>query len=118
MKLKKFQNQKINWKQLGFVSGWIICVSTLFVTLGFVGKEKSNIRCKGVDINISDENGNEFITKNDVLDLLNSKGKQPVGKAMNDINIGLLEKLINSNPFVANAEVFSTIDGEVNIDIR
>lgn len=118
MRLKKFKNPKINWKRLWFISGWIVCISTLFVTLGFVGKEKSSIRCKSIAINISDENGNEFITDNDVRDLLNSSGKQPVGKRMNDINIGLLEKLVNSNPFVANAEVFSTIDGEVNIDIR
>src|SRR5258705_1950411 len=108
MKLKKFKKPKITWKRLAFISGWVICISTLFVTLGFVGKEKSNIRCKSITINISDENGNEFITDNDVLDLLNSSGKQAVGKRMNDINIALLEKLVNSNPVVANAEVFST----------
>ncbi len=117
MRIKKFKQQKINWKRLGFVFGWIICLSTLIATLGFVGKEKSNIKCKSLAVHISDENGNEFITKTDVLDLLSSKGKQPIGKRLNDINIGMLEKLINSNPFVANAEVFSTIDGEVNIDI-
>lgn len=108
----------INWSRLLSVSGWVISISALFLTLGFVGKEKNSVKCKTVSINISDDSGNEFITKNDVLDLLNSKDKQPVGKAMNDINIGLLEKLVNTNPFVANAEVFSTIDGEVNIDIR
>jgi cell division protein FtsQ len=117
MRLKKFKLQKINWKRLSFVFEWIICVSTLIGTLGFIGKEKSNIKCKSLAVHISDENGNEFITKTDVLDLLNSRGKQPLGKKLNDINIGMLEKLINSNPFVANAEVFSTIDGEVNIDI-
>jgi len=118
MRLKKLKKPNVNLKRLWSVSGWVICVSTLLVTLGFVGTEKSTIRCKSIAINISDENGNEFITAHDVLDLLNSNGKQPVGKRMGDINIGLLEKLVNSNPFVANAEVFSTIDGEVNIDIR
>jgi cell division protein FtsQ len=118
MRLKRLKRPKINWKRLGFLFGWVISISTLLVTLGFVAKEKSNIKCKKVVILISDEEGNEFITKNDVLDLLNSNGKHPVGKTISDINIGLLEKLVNSNPFVANAEVFSTIDGEVNIDIR
>jgi cell division protein FtsQ len=118
MKLKKFKEPKINWTRLWFVWGWIISISALFLTLGFVGKEKNSVKCKVVSISITDESGNEFITENDVLDLLNSNGKQPVGKTMNDINIGLLEKLVNSNPFVANAEVFSTINGEVNIDIR
>lgn len=118
MKLKKFKKPKINWKHLWSVSSWVISVSGLLVVLGFVGKEKSTIKCKDVRIHISDENDNEFITKNDVLDLLNSKGKQPVGKPLNDINIGMLEKLVNTNPYVANAEVYSTIDGELNIDIH
>src|SRR6185295_6792100 len=103
MKLKKIKKPKINWTRLWFVSGWVISVSALLLTLGFVGKEKNSVKCKAVSINISDDSGNEFITENDVLDLLNSKGKQPVGKTMNDINIGLLENLVNSNPFVANA---------------
>jgi cell division protein FtsQ len=117
MKLKKIKFPKINWKQVGLVSAWCFSIAGLFVTLGFVEEEKSAVKCNTININISDENGNEFIKRNDILDLLNSKGKQPIGKQMHDINIAMLEKLVNSNPYVANAEVFSTINGELNIDI-
>lgn len=118
MKVKKFKKPNLNWRKIGVVSAWVVSIVALGITLGFVGKGKNAVKCTGVVINISDENGNEFITKNDVLDLLNSRGKQPVGKHMNDINTAVLEKLVNTNPFVANAEVYSTIDGTVNIDIR
>lgn len=118
MKLKKIKTFQINYKSIGVIAAWSLSVIGLFITLGFVGKEKSTIRCKSVNIHIDDETGNEFITKKDVLDLLNSKEKQPLGKLMNDINIGMLEKLVNSNSYVANAEVYSTINGELNIDIR
>lgn len=118
MRLKKIKNPTVNWKGVFSVSIWLVSISALTMILGFSEKEKCMIKCNALKIEISDENENEFITKNDVLDLLNSKEKQPVNKLMNDINIGMLEKLINSNPYVANAEVFSTIDGTLNIDIH
>ena len=40
------------------------------------------------------------------------------GKTLSSINITLLEKIINKNPFVADAEVFSTIDGKINIEVK
>ncbi|MFI5220531.1 MAG: cell division protein FtsQ/DivIB [Bacteroidia bacterium] len=118
MKLRKIKMPKINWKKIRVVSVWVLGVSGILLTLGFVDKEQQNMKCKGLTISINDENGNEFITKDDVLDLLNGRGKYPVGKRLHDINTGVLEKLICSNSYVANAEVFSTINGELAIDIR
>ncbi len=117
MKIKKLKIPGINWKQVGIIVCYLIGGGGLLITMGFVGKEREAIICNAINININDKHGYEFITKGDVLELLNSRDKQPVGKVMNDINITLLEKLINSNSFVANTEVYSTIDGELNIDI-
>lgn len=118
MKLRKIRIAKINWKKISIVSIWMLGVSGILLTLGFVEKEKQSIKCNELTIIINEENGNEFITKADVLDLLNGRGKNPVGKLSHDINTGMLEKLICTNPYVANAEVFSTINGELIIDIR
>jgi cell division protein FtsQ len=117
MKINKLKISRINWKQVGIILCYLVGGSSLFVTMGFVGKAREAIKCNAINIYINDKNGYEFITKSDVLELLNSRDKQPVGKLINDINISLLEKLINSNSFVANAEVYSTIDGELNIYI-
>src|SRR5205085_2612165 len=74
-------------------------------------------KCSAVIISIEGDDGNYFIENNDIEELLNSKGKQPLGKAMNVINTAMLETLINTNPFVANTEVFSTLDGKLHINV-
>jgi len=60
--------------------------------------------------------GHEFVDKNDVLKLANSKGKL-VGKSVGTINTALLEKIILSNPFIEDVEVYSAIDGVLHIDL-
>lgn len=86
--------------------------------LGFVSSEQRNLRCAGIAIHIVSEKNHRFVTEGDVLEILYSKGDSLVGTPMKDINIALLEKIVRSNSYVANAEVYSTIGGEVHIDIH
>jgi cell division protein FtsQ len=72
--------------------------------------------CKGVEITIDDAVQHDFINSNDVLGLVNSKGIV-TGKPLYSINTALLEKIILSNPFVDRAEVYSSIDGSLHVDV-
>jgi len=89
----------------------------LLVIMGFVGNNRKTRKCKSISIFIEDA-GNYFVDESDIMDMLSNKGKKLTGTPMQDINTGMLEKIINTNPFVDNAEVFSTIDGTVNISVR
>jgi cell division protein FtsQ len=97
---------------------WSLLGCAVLISVAFVSVKQSEVYCTGLAISIDDDNGNYFIENEDVLQLLNSKDKQPVGKRLDEINTALLENIINSNPYVANAEVFSTIDGKLHINIK
>ncbi len=107
---------KIN-KKIVAISLWSLAGLVLMVSLGFSGHEQQMQKCKGLRIKIADETGHYFIEPKDIVEVLNSKGGKIKGSAMKDINISLLEKIVHTNPFVSEAEVYSTIDGYVNIDV-
>jgi cell division protein FtsQ len=107
---------KIN-KKVVTMSLWSLAGLSLMISLGFSGHEQQTQKCQGLRIKIADETGHFFIEPKDIMDVLNTKGGKAKGSAMQDINTALLEKIVYTNPFVCKAEVYSTIDGFVNIDV-
>ena len=107
---------KINKKAIS-ITLWAIGAAGLIISLGFTGHEQEQQICKGLRIKVADQTGHYFIEPQDILNVLNSKGGKIKGSHMKDINTGLLEKIVYSNPFIGKAEVYSTIDGYVNIDV-
>lgn len=107
---------KFNKKIVGMVL-WSLAGLGLIISLGFSGHEQETQKCNGLKIKIVDETGHFFIEPKDIMEVLNTKGGRVKGSAMQDINISMLEKLVYTNPFVSKAEVYSTIDGYVNIDV-
>lgn len=96
---------------------WALGSVALIVLLGFTGHEQHQQQCQGLRIRIIDQTGHYFIEPKDVMNVLNTKGGKIKGTPMQDINTALLEKIVYSNPFIGKAEVYSTIDGYVNIDV-
>jgi cell division protein FtsQ len=104
-------------KILGICS-WILITVGLLVTLGFVYNEQNNLLCSDLKINIDVINGHEFIDVNDIMSIIRKSGDSVVGKPVAQINVGQLEKLIENHPCIQNAEVFKTINGEINIKVQ
>lgn len=94
----------------------VVCIAVL-ISLGFSAREQGMMPCKGLRINITDETGNYFIEPSDIREMLNVRGRKIKGSPMGDINMGMLENIVYSNPYVSKAEVYSSIDGYVTIDI-
>ena len=97
------------------ISSWIIAALGMVSLLGFVNYKQSNLVCKNVVVKINDDVEHDFVDGNDILLLVNSKGKL-IGKSLANINKKLLEKIVLSNPFVERVEVYSTLDGNLHID--
>ena len=95
---------------------WSLLGIALLVVLGFVEQKESEQHCKVVNISI-DKGKSEynFVEKEDVETLINSSELQ--GKQLGDINISNMERIIRNNPFVENAEVYSTIDAAITIEV-
>jgi cell division protein FtsQ len=103
-------------KKVLITSIWISCAIVIVVMLGFVAKRQEEIKCKNISINIDDAVGHDFIGNEELLELINSKGKV-IGKPLGTINTSLLEKIILTNPFVNRSEVYSSIDGALHVDV-
>ncbi len=108
--------KKINWKKLLIFSMWTIMSIGLVVTLGFVNSVQKELKCKRVLVTFNGNVQQEFVDQQEILELIKSKQKL-IGKPLGSINTTLLEKIIMSNPFVQKAEVYSSVDGNVNVAV-
>jgi len=109
-------NVKHDIRRLIVIGSWVLSIAGLIVFLGFINYKQSNSICKNVIVNINEGVGHDFVDRNDILQLVYSKGKL-VGKSYAIINKTLLEKIVMSNPFVERVEVYSTLDGNLHIDV-
>ena len=109
---------KINWKKIFRITLWSLLAAAFIFSMGFTEKQRSELHYKEVVIKIDDSMGHTFVEKNDIEKIISNKFGNVIGKSVNGINISVLESLIDNNPFVLNAEVFSTIDGELVVEVK
>src|SRR4029079_5925145 len=74
--------------------------------------------CKEVEIHVDDSLGNSFVQQDDIAQVIEEKFGKLEGKLLSSINISLLEKIIDANPFVLKAQVFSTVDGKLVVEVK
>jgi cell division protein FtsQ len=113
--LKKLKD--VNWKKVFRLAGWSLVVVIFFITVGFTEKKQREMICKEIEIHIHDVNNPGFVETNDVLQMIHDKVGMLEGKQLHAINISLLENILNNNPFVSRAEVFSSIDGKLHVEV-
>jgi cell division protein FtsQ len=109
----------MKWRVIVFgVIKWLIVISYLILTLSFVRLRSQQVVCSGIQINISDSLQNAFITKEDVKKLIEKHHKNLVGIPVSMINTYEIEQYLKKMQSVKMAEVYSNIDGIINIDIK
>src|SRR3954463_11291864 len=104
MKNRFKPKHNINWKQVGRIATWSLLIFGFMISVAFTSYKQSTMPCKAFDISINDSTSYSFVEYSDIAQIINDKFGGLVGKPMNEINIVLLEKIINNNPFVLNAE--------------
>ena len=112
---KKF---KISWKKIFRITFTIVLIAAFIASAGMVKSRQKDLLCSSVNISIDESEGNFFVEQSDIMNTIHDKWGKLAGKPIASINMNLLETLIDNNPYILRAEVFSTIDGEINIDIR
>jgi cell division protein FtsQ len=105
-------------KKILIISFWVLMLGGLVVSLGFIATKQKTILCKSLTINIDHSKDDYFVEEEDIRAILSEKGDTIKDQPLSNINIGMLEKIIKNNPFVENAEVYSSIGGEVEIDVK
>ncbi|MBR1755938.1 MAG: hypothetical protein IJ767_03420 [Bacteroidaceae bacterium] len=103
------------WKTILKVCILVGVLAYLIFALTTFNKSGKQQVCTGLDIVVNDDT--HFIRENEVRDLLTANKLFPEGKAMQDIDLGELEKVFTASPYIDQALCYKTADGRVTIQV-
>ena len=106
-------------KKILNISLWVLLFGGFLTLLGFAEVKRNTTLCKAVDIRVMQNDTDFFITPADVRDIVTHQQEgDPVGKPMDKISILHMEKMLAANPYVADAQIYATLDGNIELKIR
>lgn len=73
--------------------------------------------CRGVFISITDSLEYNFITANQLLNLVTGRGEKITGQALSNLALDAIEKRISNQRELRTAEVYLSIDGTLRVDV-
>jgi cell division protein FtsQ len=110
--------KKINYKRILVSVLWIIAITGLITSLGFVSRSENNIVANNLNITIFNNDENLFLSESDVKQFLSDRKDSVLNSSYKSINIPELERALNSHPAIENAEVSRELNGEIKVDIQ
>ncbi|MCF6240913.1 MAG: hypothetical protein L3J74_06155 [Bacteroidales bacterium] len=99
------------------IAFWIFVGIYFFVVLGFVSSRQKKALCTSINVIYIDSLEYRFVNKDDLIQLIDEKDEKVLGRPMNELNIANLEKIISAQPYVKSAEVYTEINGVLNVKI-
>lgn len=100
-----------------FIILWVVLVAGLIFVIIYFNKKHENVKLTRIDISLNHSNSSDFITKNDIENILKKQNCIINLKNISEINNELIEKKILENPFVASVNVYTTNDGVLKINV-
>lgn len=94
----------------------LLLLGAILVLPGFVSRERAAVLCQQVHIRIADD---ELALQDisEVEQYLVNRFHNIVGSPMDAVPSDTMERLLRHNPYIANAEVYTDLNGQVFIDI-
>jgi len=83
--------------------------------MGFVLGEADKVLCNRIEVVLSDTVHNRFVTRTDIRTMLEGSEMQLQGYPLAEINTRKLERILEQNPYIRNAEVNKDISGKLEV---
>lgn len=96
---------------------WGVLLLGTFVLLSFIGRRHEKVYCENFQVYIDYSNGQYFLTEKDIKELVYESMDTLEGKYISDININDLEDLVESDDYVFEADAYSTVAGNVRVNV-
>ena len=96
---------------------WTVLTVGLFILLGFSSLRHKNIVCKHYEILIDYNNTDTFLKISDIENELLASGYSIIDKTLKEINTNKIEEHLIKDPYIKDADVFSTVEGNIQINI-
>jgi len=97
---------------------WIGIIAYLFIGLGFSSDKRSEIICREIKVEVIDSADIKFFDRRDVERIIISGKRKIRGKPISEVNIKEIEDLFAKNPYIKKIEVYTTVDGVLNIRVK
>jgi cell division protein FtsQ len=104
-------------RRIAVILFWLVIFAGLIVLVGFIEKEHKKITCKSIAILIDYNNADPLIDEHMIKKSVHASFDTLVGRRISDINLVEIEKLVQKNDFIANAQVFHTLTGHLTIKV-
>ncbi|MCK6649908.1 MAG: hypothetical protein L6Q66_09650, partial [Bacteroidia bacterium] len=105
-------------KKILFITMWIVLITGLIVTMGFVNKEQDALLCKSMNIHVNQDGDLYFLDNIDVAKLIVERGDSIKNQPKHTVDVNDIEHMLNTHAAIANAEVSLSIDGILKVDVR
>ncbi len=105
-------------KKIAKILTWIGIAAWFVVMMGFVSGESEEVLCNRIDVILGDTLDNRFVTRSDVRNMIELAESQLQGYPLSQINTRNLERKIEENRFIKNAEVSKDISGRLSISVE
>jgi len=96
---------------------WCFLLAVTVVLLAFVNLKNQKTSCKDIEININYQSEACLIDENDIMEMVKSFEGDIKGRKISSLKISEIENILSSNPYVYRADVYSTINGVVKMNI-
>jgi cell division protein FtsQ len=97
---------------------WAGLITYLSFTLGFTADKRSEIVCSRIRVVVTDSSRAQFFDRRDVDRILRAGNIKIRGTRLEELNTRKVEALFAKNPYIKKIEVYTTIDGALNIRVR
>ncbi|MGC9345061.1 MAG: cell division protein FtsQ/DivIB, partial [Bacteroidales bacterium] len=95
----------------------LLLVFIVVLALGFSNSREKETLCTEVKINMIDTLNAGFLKKADIENVLLKKDEKVLGYPLAGINTRELEKRLTEMPYIRNAQIYSSLDGTLNVDV-
>lgn len=100
-------NRKISIRKVLFVIMWLVIGGGMLTLLIAAMGRQNREGCKGYEINIKGDAQELFLSKQEITKLLTTAAGGPIkGQQMGSLNLRKMEKLLEDNNWVRNAELY------------
>jgi cell division protein FtsQ len=100
------------------IGGWLLGIVVMIGTLAFSQYKAKVLRYKDLKISISDDTHLHFLKPEEVREGVMRVYPMLDSLRINEINIALLEESLDNHPSILKAEVYSTLLGDVEIEVK
>lgn len=96
----------------------LVAIAYFIVSSSIISQKESEQRCLEFDIKVSDCNERLLVTEEDIKSILLNSSLSILSEPIHNIDINKIEELLLSKSYIKKAEVYTDINGKLNIRIE